>query len=146
VSAGRLLLVRRAHDPWRGSWDLPGGFCAVDEHPSETAVREVLEETGLAIEITGLLGVWRDDYPSVRSSEPTEVTLNLYYHAVPLAGSAVPADPAEVSEVGWFRPVELPRELAFPGHIPRVLDAWREAVRCGRVMTPLPDRPRRRSD
>jgi 8-oxo-dGTP pyrophosphatase MutT (NUDIX family) len=50
---GRLLLVQRANQPWRGHWDTPGGFCGPDEHPMVTAEREVLEETGLAVRITG---------------------------------------------------------------------------------------------
>ncbi|MGH9036149.1 MAG: NUDIX domain-containing protein, partial [Acidimicrobiia bacterium] len=29
---GKLLLMRRAHEPWLGRWDIPGGFCEVDEH------------------------------------------------------------------------------------------------------------------
>jgi len=39
-SDGRLLLLRRANEPWLGRWDIPGGFCEFDEHPIETAVRE----------------------------------------------------------------------------------------------------------
>ena len=44
---GKLMLVRRAHEPWRGAWDVPGGFCGPREHPAEAAEREVREETGL---------------------------------------------------------------------------------------------------
>ena len=50
------MLVRRAHDPYDGCWDIPGGFCDLREHPSDAAVREAREETGLEVEPTGLVG------------------------------------------------------------------------------------------
>lgn len=121
--AGRLLLVRRAHDPYLGCWDIPGGFCEKREHPAETAVRELREETGIAAETTGLVGMWMDDY-----GDTGIVTLNLYFAARITGGSESP-DAAEVSELGWFGPDELPRDLAFPGHERLVLDAWAAGTR-----------------
>jgi hypothetical protein len=49
------------------------------------------------------------------------------------------ADPAEASDLEWFEPDGLPEPIAFPHHAPAVLTAWREAVRAGRTVTPLPD-------
>jgi ADP-ribose pyrophosphatase YjhB (NUDIX family) len=48
-AAGRLLLVRRGHDPHRGSWSLPGGRIETGESPEQAVVREVREETGLDV-------------------------------------------------------------------------------------------------
>ena len=48
-AAGRLLLVRRGHDPQRGRWSLPGGRVEAGESPEQAVEREVLEETGLAV-------------------------------------------------------------------------------------------------
>src|SRR4051794_9847453 len=59
---GRILLTRRAHAPWRDGWCAPGGFCGHDERPEDAAVREALEETGIAIRVTDLLGIWVDAY------------------------------------------------------------------------------------
>ena len=46
-AAGRLLLIRRGHDPHRGLWSLPGGRVEPGESPEQAVVREVREETGL---------------------------------------------------------------------------------------------------
>jgi 8-oxo-dGTP diphosphatase len=47
--AGRLLLIRRGHEPHRGSWSLPGGRIEAGESPEQAVVREVREETGLEV-------------------------------------------------------------------------------------------------
>jgi len=137
---GRLLLLRRAIEPWLGMWDIPGGFCEVDEHPIETARREAREETGLEVEVTGFLGVWLDRYPNPADTAHPTVTLNAYYHAVAGAEVGRP-DSGETTELGWFEPDGLPDDIAFPNHAEAVLSAWREAVKCGRTVTPLADCP-----
>ena len=52
---GRLLLIRRAHEPGLGRWSLPGGRIEPGETPGEAAAREVLEETGLVVQVGTLL-------------------------------------------------------------------------------------------
>lgn len=54
--AGRLLLIRRANEPGRGRWSVPGGRVESGETDHQAVIREVVEETGLAVEITRLLG------------------------------------------------------------------------------------------
>jgi 8-oxo-dGTP pyrophosphatase MutT (NUDIX family) len=54
---GRVLLIRRADS---GNWSLPGGMQDLGESITETAVREAREETGLEVEITGLVGIYTD--------------------------------------------------------------------------------------
>ncbi|TLW89670.1 NUDIX domain-containing protein [Saccharomonospora piscinae] len=53
---GRLLLVRRAHDPHRGRWSLPGGRVRPGETDAEALVRELREETGLHVTPVTLRG------------------------------------------------------------------------------------------
>jgi len=138
---GKLLLVRRAHEPWLGYWDVPGGFCEAGEHPIHTAERELLEETGLRVRVTGLLGMWTDHYRPPRADLPRQTTLNIYYHAVPLGTPEPQPDLHEVSESTWFPPDQLPEDLAFPLHIGPAVAAWREAFHNGTLTSPLPDRP-----
>jgi ADP-ribose pyrophosphatase YjhB (NUDIX family) len=107
VREGRLLLTRRAREPRRGMWDAPGGFIDPGEHPEDALVRELAEETGLEIEVLGLVGFFLDRY-----GEDGVATLNVFYEARVAGGRERPAD--DVSEIGWFPLDALPlAEIAF---------------------------------
>ena len=118
---GRVLLARRANEPFKGSWDLPGGFLEEGEHPLDALRRELMEETGLEVEPLEFVGVWLDRYPY---ETYTASTLNLYWTARVLAGSAKAAD--DVAELAWFRPEDLPDENRLAFHIADVLRVWRD--------------------
>ena len=117
---GKVLLVRRGIEPFKGSWDIPGGFLEPGEHPADGAAREVREETGLIVETGELLGIWIDDYAY---DDAESYTLNCYYVARPIGGEVRADDDA--AALGWFGPDELPTGIAF-AHAPLVLEAWRE--------------------
>ncbi|MEZ4872146.1 MAG: NUDIX hydrolase [Bdellovibrionales bacterium] len=53
----KVLLVQLNYGRARGAWILPGGMVEKGEHPEQTAIREVYEETGLSVRITGLIGI-----------------------------------------------------------------------------------------
>ena len=119
---GRVLLARRAHEPFKGRWDIPGGFLEEGEHPLDGLRRELREETGLEVEPLEFLAAWMDRYGG---DSTAEATLNLYWTARVVSGEPVPAD--DVSELAWFAADELPAkdELAFE-NVPLVLAAWRQ--------------------
>jgi mutator protein MutT len=56
---GRILLVRRANEPGRGQWSLPGGRCEPGETPRQACIRELLEECALEVIVDGLAGTVR---------------------------------------------------------------------------------------
>jgi ADP-ribose pyrophosphatase YjhB (NUDIX family) len=119
--AGRLLLARRAVEPFRGMWDAIGGFLDEGEHPLDGLRREVLEETGLAVAPLRFLGAWMDVYGDAPDAA---ATLNLYWTARAANGEPVADD--DVAELRWFAPDELPGadELAFTT-LADALAAWR---------------------
>ena len=119
---GRALLSRRAYEPYRGLWDLPGGFLEEWEHPLECLRRELREETGLDVEPDEFLGFFVDRYGPETDAR---WTLNMYWTARAVGGELGPAD--DVSELAWFFPDELPppEETAFR-NVAHVLAEWRD--------------------
>jgi 8-oxo-dGTP pyrophosphatase MutT (NUDIX family) len=93
---------------------MPGGYCEPGESPAATAIREVKEEVGLEVELTGYLGAWPDVYGPPGSPDADKATLNIYYTARAVGGEEGTGDPTETLEIGWFGPEELPSDLAFP--------------------------------
>jgi 8-oxo-dGTP diphosphatase len=101
---GRVLLVRRANEPFRGLWTLPAGFINGGEDPAVAAARECLEETGLNVRVMRVL-----DVIAGREHE-RGADFIIVYHAEVINGELVPADDADAAE--WFERDKLP-PLAF---------------------------------
>lgn len=125
--AGRVLLVRRADD---GYWELPGGRVEVGESASAAVVREVAEETGVAIKVTGLAGVYSDPghvlaYPR---GDGIYQQLAICFHAFSPARDARP-DQNETSAAAWFDPEEVTQLAMHPAVRQRVTDALAEPCR-----------------
>jgi 8-oxo-dGTP diphosphatase len=92
-----VVLVRRAIEPAKGSWALPGGFIDLGETAAAAAIRETMEETGFQIRPTGILDVY--------SAGGNEVLLIVY--AADVVGGSERLG-AECSEIGHFAPESLP--------------------------------------
>lgn len=102
---GRFLVFRRAREPMKGSWDMPGGFVEPLEHPEDAVRRELREETALDIEVRGLIGV----FPSVYG-DTGKKTLDFAYLCRVAGGEFTLSD--ESAEHAWLPLEEFP-ELAF---------------------------------
>lgn len=102
---GEYLLIRRAADPDKGLWSVPGGLVEVGERVKDAAVREALEETGLRVELVERLGVVdkivRDDDGRVRYH-----FIIVQFLARIVEGEASAMDDA--LEARWASPREFP--------------------------------------
>ncbi len=96
---GKLLLVQRAFEPWKGCWYLPAGYIEVDEDPLIGAQRETEEETGLIVSIKSLRSVsmYRDD--------PRGNGILIVYNAERVSGSLRNSN--ESTNVDFFSPGEI---------------------------------------
>jgi ADP-ribose pyrophosphatase YjhB (NUDIX family) len=106
LDRGKLLLVKRAGEPFKGYWDIPGGFLEAGEHPEAGVLREILEETGLHIQVGELLGIFMDIYET--TGDPT---LNIFYTATVSGGEARAG--SDASGLQWFDLKALPQQIAF---------------------------------
>jgi len=125
--SGRVLLVRRADD---GYWELPGGRVEVGESASAAVVREVAEETGVTIKVTGLAGVYSDPghalaYPH---GEGIYQQVAVCFHAFSPAGNAQPVHYATSAAV-WFDTEQAPQLVMHPAMRQRLTDALAEPHR-----------------
>ena len=109
---GRVLLVRRNHEPMMGRWTFPSGFVDAGEVVEDAARREAFEEAGVEVELDRILGVY---------SAAGDPVVFIAWAGRVVGGTPEAGD--EAYEVGLFAPDELP-ELAFQ-HDPAIIEAWR---------------------
>lgn len=120
---GSVLLVKLSYGPREGHWTLPGGLMEGDETPEEAAVRETAEETGLTIELDGLVASYMRAASERAAGWAPLVILTYRAHIV---GGELHIAPAEVLEAAFFPRDDLPplEELAWPSTV-HGLDAWK---------------------
>ncbi len=105
---GKILLVKRKYEPYKGDWCLPAGFMEYDESPEQCATRETREELGVNIELDGLFGVY-----SGKDDPRTHAVLVMYWAKI-IDGVLKPGDDAE--EIQYFARDEVPPNVAFLAH------------------------------
>jgi ADP-ribose pyrophosphatase YjhB (NUDIX family) len=101
---GRVLLVRRVNEPFRGLWTLPAGFVDAGEDPAKAAERECLEETSLTVHATQVVDV------IAGREHPRGADFIIVYAAQVVSG--VPQAGDDADQIGWFEQYNLP-PLAF---------------------------------
>jgi len=103
-----VLLVRRAIEPFKGSWALPAGYQEIDENPRETVVREVREEAGVEVRVLGLLDLL---FVPEDPRRPANVAIFL------CATDELRARPGvEETEAGFFALDALPADIGFDNY------------------------------
>ncbi len=97
TDAGEVILLRRGIEPGYGRWAQPGGFLEIDETAQDGAVRETLEETGLIVEPTTIVGLY---------TRPQAAIVVVAWEARIVGGEAQPTP--ESLEVRPFAPDAIP--------------------------------------
>ena len=100
---GRLLMIRRTDN---NKHALPGGRHELGETMTEAVIRETIEETGITVQVTGLIGIYSNPH-HVMAYDDGEVRqeFSICFRARPVAGEPRTSD--ESSEVRWVDPAQL---------------------------------------
>lgn len=132
VHEGKVLLIRRGHEPLKGKWSIPGGMLELGESLAEGAIREVLEETGLAVSAIELIELVDRIHRAPESGR-------VQYHYViadylcRVAGGRLQAS-SDADEVRWVERAEWNSHgaLALEPITVRVIEkAWQRAKALG---------------
>jgi 8-oxo-dGTP pyrophosphatase MutT (NUDIX family) len=108
--AGRVLLIQRTDNEL---WAVPGGAQDVGETSTEAAVREVREETGLDVEVTGLVGIYSDPRHVITYDDgEVRQEFSLCFRARPIRGQLTPS--SESKHVHWVEPDHLDKLNIHP--------------------------------
>ncbi len=108
--AGRVLMIQRTDNDL---WAVPGGAQEVGETSADAAVREVREETGLEVEVTGLVGIYSDPRHVIAYDDgEVRQEFSLCFHARPIDGQLTPS--SESKHVHWVEPDRLDKLNIHP--------------------------------
>jgi len=99
-----VLLVRRATEPLKGEWSVPGGMLELGEKLRDGTAREALEETGLQVQAGEVLDVFDSIFTDDEGRTQYHYVL-IDFLCRPLSGEATPG--SDVSEVKWVTESEL---------------------------------------
>jgi 8-oxo-dGTP diphosphatase len=104
IEENKVLLIRRASEPFKGEWAIPGGRIEDDETAEDCLKREMREETGLDVEPIRLTGLYSDP-----KRDPRKVIAACYL--VKRIGGRLEAGD-DAGEAAWFALDDLPKKLA----------------------------------
>lgn len=121
INQGQLLLVRRARDPGKGKWGLPGGFVDRNETIEEALAREVMEEVGLELTKSDYLVSYPNQYDYRGMVAPV---IDLFYTCQVDATHEIQLEQDELDHFEWVFPTtEHLDHMAFPSNR-RALEHW----------------------
>jgi ADP-ribose pyrophosphatase YjhB (NUDIX family) len=119
VKDGKILLVRR-HNLSR-TWGIPGGVQELGETILETAHRELLEEVGLNLQPTELIGLYSGSQWDIELPDGGSIQQLIFFFLMKGKIDEITIQESEVAEWGFFAPDELPENM-MPCCKQKVLD------------------------
>lgn len=109
-NAGQLLMIRRTDNDL---YAIPGGAQEIGETISQTVVREVVEETGITVEVTGLVGIYSDPEHVIAFTDgEVRQEFSICFRARPVGGELRTS--SESKEVRWVEPNRLDELTIHP--------------------------------
>ena len=96
---GKYLLVQGAREKWYGKWDLPAGHLGSNETIFEATKREIKEESGLDVELTGVCQIGNE-------KRKDEIFISIIFSTKVLSDN-IKFNPNEILDVKWFTYEEL---------------------------------------
>ncbi len=112
---GRLLLIKRGHEPGAGLWSIPGGRIEPGETDTEALVREMLEETGLTVQVGRLLG-------TVQRPGLDGAIIDIRDYAATVTGGSLTAGD-DAADARWVRADQL-TALPLTEGLAEILTSW----------------------
>ena len=114
---GEILMIRRTDN---GNWAVPGGGMDLGESITNAAIRETEEETGMACEITGLVGIYTNPHHVIvyTSNGEARQEFSIVFTAWPVGGQLRPS--SESSEPQWVSPAAIPDLKMHPSMRQRI--------------------------
>jgi 8-oxo-dGTP pyrophosphatase MutT (NUDIX family) len=119
---GQVLMVQRADN---GIWTLPSGIAEPGEEMAFACAREVLEETGIVVQVEELISI-RTVGPVTYPNDDVTSYVDHFFRCRPTGGTAVVGDDESIA-VGWFDPANLP-EPGTPRTAGQLAEAAEHAV------------------
>jgi len=117
IERGEVLLIKRAREPFKGMWALPGGFVDYGETLRKAAEREFLEETGVRARATSMAGVY--DNPR---RDPRGNIISVVFLMKRISGKIKTS--SEAKEIKFFPAASIPGRMAYDSR-----DMVRDALR-----------------
>ena len=127
IKNGKVLLTKRAIEPFKGLYDTIGGFLKDGGSPLKGAHRETKEETGLDIKVIDLLGIYNDKY-----GKDGDNLLGIVYIVKIIKGKIKPQD--DVASLHWF-PIEDTPQMAFKSENKTMRDLQKWWRKNGQLLT-----------
>jgi ADP-ribose pyrophosphatase YjhB (NUDIX family) len=112
---GRVLMIKRGHEPGAGLWSIPGGRIEPGETDAEALAREMLEETGLTVEVGRLVG-------TVQRPGPGGAVLDIRDYAATVIGGTLAAGD-DAADARWIRAEDL-NTLPLTEGLADILTSW----------------------
>ena len=126
IDGDRVLLVQRAAEPLKGQWSIPGGALELGESLTEGVARELLEETGVAVEPTQVVEVLNRVLKTPDGRVKYHYVL-IDYLCRPLDGASVPKAASDAGDARWVARADLGEYHLRPDMLEVIEKAFRMA-------------------